>query len=199
MSKPLVLVIERDARHVEGVRIALSGRFQVEQARSAAEALAKLDSLEPLVVVLGLRGLEAAKAIREKVGRGTLLIGHGRFGHGHKARGMPNKAVVEAFALDDFVARDLSGEDVGKVVWSHIARAIRAVPRPEGQPAASTEDTWKELATSEASLAGLRKLLNKPVLPVTELKDDQDATWKDLLTAPIGQTLKRLFRGKKPD
>ncbi len=199
MSKPVVLVIERDKRHVEGVAIALAGRFQIEQARSGRDALEKLHGLRPLVIVLSIKDLESGKQLREKVGRGTLLVGHGRFPYGHKARGLPNTEVAAGFALDDFVPRDLSGEDVGKVVWSHVAQAIRSVPRAKDEPVVSTEETWRELATSEASLEGFRKMLTKPILPVTELKDDEEHSWKDLMTAPLGQTLKRLFGNKKKD
>ena len=181
----------------------LAGRFQVEQARNAREALERVSQLKPLVIVLGLKGqsqgLEPAKALREEVGRGTLIIGHGRFPYGHKAKDLPKEKVASAYSMDDFVPRDLAGEDVGKVIWSHVADAIRSVPRPPGKPRKSTEETWTELMTGDASLDSVRKVLTKPILPVTELGEDSEPSWKDYLTAPVGDTLKRLFGGKKKD
>ena len=192
-----MLVVSRKERVAEGVGMVLAGRFDVVHARSARAAERALSGRRPLVVTLGLKDLDAVGAMREATGRGCLFIATGKLPYGHKLRGAPKDQLLSKLDVDDFVGRELGGEDLGKLIWSHVAAAIRAVPKPKGEPRRSEAETWGEILTSDASIESFRKVLTKDVVQVHELSEDSDPTWSELLRSRVsGTAIKKLFTKK---
>jgi len=178
----------------------LTGRFDVEHARNAKAAQRLILDARPLVVTLYADQLAACSALREAIGRGCLFIGYGKLPIGHNARSFKKREQIRTLNLDDYIDRDVTGEDLGKVIWAHIASAIRAVPKPE-RPAEGTreteEETWTRILTSDATLESFGRLLTKEVTPAPSIQEGDDPTWGELLTAKVsGTSLKKILTKK---
>ncbi|MCP4805487.1 MAG: hypothetical protein GY913_14060 [Proteobacteria bacterium] len=196
-TKPVIVVVSRKASIADQVAMVLTGRFDVHHARSAKYALPLLEAHKPLVVAMGLQDIDQVSSLREVTGCGCLFVAHGKLPYDHKLRGAPKASVLEKLGIDDFVSRELSGQDLATVVWSHVAAAIRSVPKRQGQSRRTEDQTWGALLTSEASMESFRKLLTKNVVDAHELAEDDDPTWSELLTAKVSTTaFKKLFTKK---
>lgn len=195
--KPAIVVISRKPTESEQVRLALATRFEIHAARTARGALELIAEHRPLVVTLPLAEAGHVPALREAAGGGCLFLAHGRVGYGDPLRTAPKEKVLAKLKLDDFVGRTLTGDDLARRIWGHMAAAMRAAPRPAGQKAATEAETWGEILTSDANLETFRRLLTKDVVQPHEIKEEDDPTWKELLTARVsGTAFKKLFTKK---
>lgn len=197
MARPKVFVLDRKARVADEVGLALAGRFDVEHARNLRVAERMLQEGRPLVMTVAVDFYGAVAQLREASGRGCLFVGYGEIPVGNRLRGTPKGELLTKLALDDVVTRNLTGEDVGKLVWSHVAAAIRSVPRPPDQPTEREEETWTRILTSEASVDSFRRLLTKDLSDVHEVGEEDDPTWGELLKSRVsGTSIKKILTKK---